>query len=89
MAASKAPLKDEYILTRDFHAMTRYVESPAPPCTYQISTSERVNKTSPPMDRLNYQHFLLREQYGYLLHPNIPTDHEDGMTIADVGTGTA
>ncbi|KAL8726623.1 MAG: hypothetical protein Q9181_005972 [Wetmoreana brouardii] len=37
--------------------------------------------------RLNLQHYLFREQLGFLLHPVIPFARED-LKIADVGTGT-
>ncbi len=37
--------------------------------------------------RLGLQHFLWREALGYLVHPDIPLDHEK-VKIADVGTGT-
>ncbi|TGO53493.1 hypothetical protein BCON_0122g00100 [Botryotinia convoluta] len=37
--------------------------------------------------RLNYNHFLIKEVAGYLLHPSIPT-HQPNLRIADVGTGT-
>ncbi|KAI4211439.1 MAG: hypothetical protein LQ351_005741 [Letrouitia transgressa] len=40
--------------------------------------------------RLNFQHYLWKEQLGYLIHPRIPQDQdqEGGLKIADVGTGT-
>lgn len=38
-------------------------------------------------DRLNLQHFLWKQQLGYNLHPQIPTDSPD-LKIADVATGT-
>ncbi|MCJ1485515.1 hypothetical protein MMC06_005689, partial [Schaereria dolodes] len=37
--------------------------------------------------RLNLQHYLWKEQIGYLLHPSIPLTSDD-LQIADVGTGT-
>ncbi|KAI4160199.1 MAG: hypothetical protein LQ342_005911 [Letrouitia transgressa] len=39
---------------------------------------------------LNFQHYLWKEQLGYLIHPRIPQDQdqEGGLRIADVGTGT-
>ena len=37
--------------------------------------------------RLNYQHFWLRQLFGYFLHPLISTQNSD-LRIADVGTGT-
>lgn len=37
--------------------------------------------------RLNYQHNLLKQHHGFLLHPSIELDAE-GARIADIGTGT-
>ncbi|KAF7924890.1 hypothetical protein EAE99_006367 [Botrytis elliptica] len=37
--------------------------------------------------RLNYNHFLIKEVCGYLVHPSIPTN-QTKLRIADVGTGT-
>ncbi|TGO19008.1 hypothetical protein BTUL_0006g00410 [Botrytis tulipae] len=37
--------------------------------------------------RLNYNHFLIKEVAGYLIHPSIPT-HQPNLRIADVGTET-
>jgi hypothetical protein len=36
---------------------------------------------------LNFNHFLMREVSGYLVHPSMPTD-QPTLRIADVGTGT-
>ncbi|TGO62015.1 hypothetical protein BOTNAR_0120g00010 [Botryotinia narcissicola] len=36
--------------------------------------------------RLNYNHFLIKEVAGYLIHPSIST-HQPNLRIADVGTG--
>ncbi|KAE9373523.1 hypothetical protein N431DRAFT_465809 [Stipitochalara longipes BDJ] len=38
--------------------------------------------------RLNYQHWALKELFGYLIHPSIPTNQAE-LHIADVATGTA
>ncbi|KAJ5117035.1 hypothetical protein N7456_001383 [Penicillium angulare] len=38
-------------------------------------------------NRLNLHHYLLRETFGYLLHPSIPTG-DPKLRVADVGTGT-
>ncbi|CZT23716.1 uncharacterized protein RCC_09430 [Ramularia collo-cygni] len=38
-------------------------------------------------NRINLQHYLWREIFGYLIHPSIPTGAPD-LKIADVGTGT-
>ena len=40
------------------------------------------------MDRLNLQHYLWKDQIGYLLHPSIPLSEIENPKIADVGTGT-
>ncbi|MCJ1225629.1 hypothetical protein MMC12_002278 [Toensbergia leucococca] len=37
--------------------------------------------------RLNLQHYIWKEEMGYLLHPSIPNDREN-LRVADVGTGT-
>ncbi|KAJ5916855.1 hypothetical protein N7504_000870 [Penicillium tannophilum] len=39
------------------------------------------------ISRLNLQHYLHREMFGYLVHPSIPTDHPK-LRVADIGTGT-
>ncbi|KAL4967687.1 class I SAM-dependent methyltransferase [Aspergillus stella-maris] len=38
-------------------------------------------------NRINLQHYLWVELFGYHIHPSIPTDNEK-LRIADVGTGT-
>ncbi|KAL4942728.1 hypothetical protein BDV06DRAFT_235246 [Aspergillus oleicola] len=38
-------------------------------------------------NRINLQHYLWIELFGYHIHPSIPTDHAK-LRIADVGTGT-
>ena len=38
--------------------------------------------------RLNLQHYLWKDQTGFLLHPDIPLDGRTELKIADVGTGT-
>ncbi|KAF6232186.1 hypothetical protein HO173_009569 [Letharia columbiana] len=38
--------------------------------------------------RLNLQHYLWKDQTGYLLHPSIPLSGIENLKIADVGTGT-
>ena len=40
------------------------------------------------IDRLNLQHYLWKDQTGYLLHPSIPLSGIENLKIADVGTGT-
>lgn len=40
------------------------------------------------MDRLNLQHYLWKDQTGYLLHPSISLSGAENLRIADVGTGT-
>ena len=37
--------------------------------------------------RLNLQHYLWKQQQGYLIHPALPTRGEE-LKIADIGTGT-
>ncbi|TVY85588.1 Methyltransferase trt5 [Lachnellula suecica] len=37
--------------------------------------------------RLNAQHYIWKDQFGYLLHPSIP-QRSGALAIADVGTGT-
>ena len=37
--------------------------------------------------RLNLQHYLWKDQTGYLLHPSIPLSNPN-IKIADIGTGT-
>ena len=37
--------------------------------------------------RLNYQHFLWKEQLGFLVHPSIQVARPD-VKVADIGTGT-
>lgn len=42
--------------------------------------------------RLNYQHYIWYQQFGYALHPSIPTTPKSGeevLGIADIGTGSA
>lgn len=38
--------------------------------------------------RLNHQHCIMKEEYGGLLHPQIPLDDKDNLKIADIGTGS-
>ena len=38
--------------------------------------------------RLNPQHFLWKEEQGFLLHPRISFDANKSVRIADIGTGT-
>ena len=38
--------------------------------------------------RLNLQHFLWKQDQGYVLHPSISCAQEPGLRIADIGTGT-
>ena len=38
--------------------------------------------------RLNLQHYIWKDQTGFLLHPTIPLDGRTDLKIADVGTGT-
>ncbi|KAL9093646.1 MAG: hypothetical protein Q9159_000175 [Coniocarpon cinnabarinum] len=38
--------------------------------------------------RLNLQHFLWRETFGYLLHPSLKVKEAESLRIADVGSGT-
>ncbi|KAI0972148.1 S-adenosyl-L-methionine-dependent methyltransferase [Xylaria arbuscula] len=38
-------------------------------------------------NRINLQHYLSREIFGYLTHPTIPTT-ASGLRVADIGTGT-
>ncbi len=39
-------------------------------------------------DRLNHQHHIMKEEYGGLLHPQIPIDDKEDLMIVDIGTGT-
>ena len=40
------------------------------------------------MNRLNLQHFLWKDQTGYLLHPSVRLSGIENPKIADLGTGT-
>ena len=38
--------------------------------------------------RLNHQHQIMKEEYGGLLHPQIPVYDKENLKIVDIGTGT-
>lgn len=40
-----------------------------------------------PLRRLNLQHYLWTQMFGYLLHPMVDTS-SDTLKVADIGTGT-
>lgn len=47
----------------------------------------RLNRDVAASTRLSLQHYIWKENMGYLLHPAIDVSRPD-LTIADVGTGT-
>lgn len=47
----------------------------------------RLNRDVAASTRLSLQHYIWKENMGYLLHPDIDVSRPD-LTIADVGTGT-
>lgn len=52
------------------------------PCFWLLDYSDYVRLNS-----LNYNHWLITQQTGYLLHPGILINSSE-LRIADVGTGT-
>lgn len=48
----------------------------------------RLNRNIAASTRLSLQHYIWKENMGYLLHPSIDVSRPD-LAIADVGTGTA
>jgi hypothetical protein len=38
--------------------------------------------------RLNLQHYLYRDIFGYNLHPTIPIQNTPNLSVIDIGTGT-
>ncbi|KAK0507995.1 hypothetical protein JMJ35_009884 [Cladonia borealis] len=54
----------------------------AEPPAYPLATGFRS------VARLNLQHYLWKQQQGYLIHPAISCMQEKSLKIADVGTGT-
>ncbi|TGO48570.1 hypothetical protein BOTNAR_0468g00040 [Botryotinia narcissicola] len=67
----------EYIFKRDYKSSMRW--------NFPFGGTELMKL----MDNcsLNYNHFLIKEVCGYLVHPSIPTNQTD-LRIADVATGT-
>lgn len=69
----------DYVFTREYLDNNRYE-------CYAHPSSELTDQV-PFTYRINLQHCLWTELFGYLMHPKIPTTGQD-MRIADVGTGT-
>lgn len=67
---------DQYLLSRDYIDVSRY--------GFTASSKQARADHCP---RLNLQHSLWTQMFGYLLHPDIDTTNKD-LKIADVGTGT-
>ena len=78
MAAAEAASEDPYVLSRNVAATVRQVSRPL---------SGLFREGADNNGRLNLQHYIWKEESGYLLHPSIPTDQEN-LSVADVGTGT-
>ncbi|KAL2047855.1 hypothetical protein ABVK25_011264 [Lepraria finkii] len=57
---------------------------PHSPSHYALKSTTRAYVSTA---RLNLQHYLWKDQTGYLLHPDIPLSNT-ALKIADVGTGT-
>ena len=70
------PVEDHYMLSRGFAANIRFVLE-------YLAGSGNNSRTT----RLNLQHYLWKDEVGYLLHPSIPLDVED-LSVADIGVGT-
>lgn len=47
----------------------------------------RLNRDVVASTRLSLQHYIWKENMGYILHPSIDTSRPN-LSIADVGTGT-
>lgn len=55
-------------------------------CTRRdCTTNEPIILTS--SHRLNLQHYLWKDVFGYLIHPKIPLSSKN-LRVADIGTGT-
>ena len=72
-------MPDQYVMQRDYIASVRYVARfflPLTPLTKQ---------------RLNLQHAMWLQHFGYNLHPSLARtlDGKSDVSIADIGTGTA
>ena len=70
------PVEDHYILSRGFAANVRFV--------LEYRARSEINSRT---IRLNLQHYLWKDEVGYLLHPSIPLDVEN-LSVADIGVGT-
>ncbi|KAI9693524.1 MAG: hypothetical protein M1820_009176 [Bogoriella megaspora] len=84
MVEDKEILK-EYPLTQDYIDFNRYTR-------LHLSSSVRLLQnafalTDHHIYRLNLQHYLWRDLFGYTLHPKIPCKQQS-LKVADVGTGT-
>ena len=67
-----------FVFGGDFHSTARYA------CARKkVYLGHRWLK----LRRLNFQHFIQRRQYGFLLHPTIPID-SGNLRVADIGAGT-
>ncbi|KAL2041837.1 hypothetical protein N7G274_005621 [Stereocaulon virgatum] len=60
---------------------------PTPPQTPSPYTLKPTTRAFASTARLNLQHYLWKDQTGYLIHPNIPI-RDTTLKVADVGTGT-
>jgi hypothetical protein len=73
---SKSQMSKEYPLSRDYVDFNRYVE--------YLFQNDRACLI---MNRLNLQHYIWKDMFGYSLHPKIPRNQKS-LKVADVGTGT-
>jgi len=75
---TEGPLvRDGYILSRGFGANTRF----------GLRLSTKILNKLKIFLRQNLQHYLWKDEVGYLLHPSIPIDGEN-IRVADIGIGT-
>lgn len=65
----------DYVFTRDYLDNNRYDHSTLLFCLAYIY-------------RINLQHYLVVQLFGYRIHPSIPVKNVSNLRIADVGTGT-
>ena len=70
------PVEDHYVLSRGFAANIRFA------LEYRSGSGNNSR-----IIRLNLQHYLWKDEVGYLLHPSISLDVED-LSVADIGVGT-
>lgn len=73
--------------TRAYASTARYIETLTEE-TIRCQDDRKRKHMPTPMNRLNLQHYLWKDQTGYLLHPSIPLSEIENPKIADVGTGT-